>query len=428
MMNSEAQVLKVLLVAQNDYKGGAGRAVARIHQMLTRYGPELGISCQLRVIESEKPGPGVTAGLPGRNRFIRRFTSLRILFSRAITKSLLERKGQIQSFALIRTGLAREINSLDFDVVNLHWLGDGTLSIKETGELKPPTVMTIHDMWPMGGSSHFFGQDSSPDLLEKRKGPRDWLNHALMGLKRKHWWGRVTAVSPTPFMRELAQRSPVFHQVNVEVLPIPIDTDYWRPGNKNQSRFEMSLNPSSFVILFVSAESPWNPRKGYDLLLELSGLLAQNEMISPQVEIVIVGRPSGKNPASPKCTLGLHELGKLDDPLLLRAYQAADILLIPSREDNLPQVGIEAMAAGLPVLAFDLPGTSSYISHGESGWLVPPFMLDKMVQQISTLAQDRDLVKRVGDTARTIIVEKQSMRVLAPRYASFYRALQHTHR
>ena len=71
-----------------------------------------------------------------------------------------------------------------------------------------------------------------------------------------------------------------------------------------------------------------------------------------------------------------------DDVSLALAYAAADVVVVPSRMDNLPQSATEAIACGTPVVAFDQGGMADVIAHQQSGWLAEPFDPEALAQGI----------------------------------------------
>lgn len=94
----------------------------------------------------------------------------------------------------------------------------------------------------------------------------------------------------------------------------------------------------------------------------------------------------------------LRFLGRVDDVAGLLA--AADLFVLPSRSEGLPNVVLEAMASGLPVVATAVGGVPEVIRHGVDGWLVPPGSAEALGHAMERLAADPLLRRRMGLAAR----------------------------
>jgi glycosyltransferase involved in cell wall biosynthesis len=97
-------------------------------------------------------------------------------------------------------------------------------------------------------------------------------------------------------------------------------------------------------------------------------------------------------------------LGRRDDvPALLAA---ADALVLPSWQEGLPLVVLEAMAAGVPVVATSVGGTPEAVVDGETGLLVPPRDVPALTAAIDTLLDDPERARRLGEAGRRRVRER----------------------
>ena len=86
-------------------------------------------------------------------------------------------------------------------------------------------------------------------------------------------------------------------------------------------------------------------------------------------------------------------MGKVDDDKILRTiYSSADVMLIPSRQDNLPNTGLEAHATGVPVIAFNTGGLSDIIDHKKNGYLADPFDVEDFAKGIVWILENKILI------------------------------------
>ncbi|MBM5801392.1 MAG: glycosyltransferase [Cyanobacteria bacterium K_DeepCast_35m_m2_023] len=132
------------------------------------------------------------------------------------------------------------------------------------------------------------------------------------------------------------------------------------------------------MILFGAIDAT-DPRKGADLLqAALRRLVPQN---SDQLMAVILGQSQPRQPQ--EWPIPVLYSGRFhDDVSLALAYAAADVVVVSSRMDNLPQSATEAIACGTPVVAFDQGGMADVIAHQQTGWLAQPFDPDALAQGI----------------------------------------------
>lgn len=114
-----------------------------------------------------------------------------------------------------------------------------------------------------------------------------------------------------------------------------------------------------------------DPRKGFDHLQAALQHLRDESSVRG-LELVVFGQLPPQMP--PSLGFPIHYTGHLHDDLSLRAlYSAADAMVIPSRQDNLPNTGVEAHACGTPVVAFDTGGLPDIVEHQCTGYLAKVF-------------------------------------------------------
>ena len=176
---------------------------------------------------------------------------------------------------------------------------------------------------------------------------------------------------------------------DISVIPYPIDLNKWSPVEPIQARKILNLSLDKKYILFGAIGGIKDYRKGSDLLfkaLKKLSLKVDNSILE-NIEIIIFGQSEPSNPIN----LGFptHYFGHLYDDISLRIlYSASDVLVIPSRLDNLPQTGIEAHACGTPVVAFRAGGLDDIVEHEVTGLLVSPFDDDMLADSIKIILRN----------------------------------------
>lgn len=267
--------------------------------------------------------------------------------------------------------LAEVVGRLGVDVVNVHW-SSYFLSLKSLDRLMAlptPVVFTLHDMAHFTGGCHYsagcrgFETDCRPcpqlrqDLLAVPRSVR-------RSRARVYAEGQPWAIAPSRWMADLARDSGLFADGRVSHVPNVLDTDRFSAGSRKAARKLFGLRPGAQVLLFGAVDNREH-RKGYDLMAAaLHQVVAESE--APVIALSIGAHP----PALDIPGLEIVQTGYVeDDQRLAAAYQAADVTVIASREDNLPNVMLESLACGTPVAAFAVGGLAETIEDGVNGAL-----------------------------------------------------------
>ena len=355
--------MKVLTVNTWDARGGAARAAYRLHRALLTAGVESRMLVQFRSTEDAhvlSPETGLERSwawlrpkldsLPTRlyrHRSQTAFTPAWVPFSRIIDR----------------------INALAPDIVHLHWLAEGMLSTADLGRIGPPVVWSLHDMWPFTGGCHY---DEGCGAFRQACGNCKVLGSARTNDLSRNVWSRkarafqqkddIVVVGLSNWLADCARNSTLLGGYEVKVLPNPIDTGSFRPMDPRSARKRLGLPPDVPLLLFGAVNATGDPRKGFAQLGEALGLLKTDG-----IELVVVGGdPDAVTPFGHK----VHHLGTLtDDDSLRLAYSAADVVVVPSLQENLSNVIMESMACGTPVAAFNIGGNPDMIEHRVSGYL-----------------------------------------------------------
>jgi glycosyltransferase involved in cell wall biosynthesis len=95
-------------------------------------------------------------------------------------------------------------------------------------------------------------------------------------------------------------------------------------------------------------------------------------------------------------------------------------MMVPSRQDNLPNTAIEAHACGVPVVAFNIGGLPDIVEHQQSGWLAPPFEVDSLAKGILWVLSDPVQWQTLSIEARKIARSRFSPEVVVEKYLRIY--------
>jgi glycosyltransferase involved in cell wall biosynthesis len=331
----------------------------------------------------------------------------------------------MHSINLLPSNLAAGINASDASVVNLHWLGGESMSVEDMARIQKPMVWTLHDMWAFCGAEHY--ADDGADArwhsgYERDNRPADsaWLDIDRLTWRRKRraWTKPVNIVTPSRWLADCARRSALMHDWPVTVIPNVLDTTVFKPLDRAYCRHVLNLPGDKKVVLFGAMGGARNTNKGYDLLLGALQLLAAGH---PDLVCVVFGQ--SEPPVPPAISLPVKWMGHIsDDATLALLYGAADVMVIPSRIDNLPQSGTEAHACACPVVAFNCSGLPDVVDHRITGYLAEPYQIEDLARGIAWVVSDKTVNATLGLAARRKAEALWSASSVVPAYMGVYEA------
>ena len=209
----------------------------------------------------------------------------------------------------------------------------------------------------------------------------------------------------------------------VEIIPNGVPPISRHPNLRSILRAKMGLSEDVLVLLAVGNI---NPEKGYEDLLEAVSLVREED-ICQRFVVLVAGSKSNDTYWQALCehmkrlnlTDKVRFLGCRNDTEAL--YSAADIFILPSRKEGLPMVLLEAMSAGLPIIATDVGGVSEAIRDGESGLLIPPESPQVMAKAMIKLANDKSMRDSLSQAARARFEERYDISRMVNQYDRLFR-------
>lgn len=314
------------------------------------------------------------------------------------------------------------------DVIHLRWIAK-FVDYRGFFDHVPadiPIVWTLDDMNAFTGGCHFddgcgkflAGCQACPQL-----GSTDQHDLAYRIWARKQDLfdrlesGRLSFVTPSQWLATLVKASPLLRKFPVTVIPYGLDTDTFCPQPQDKARAQLGIPGDVGVILFVSHGVNLR-RKGLAFLRDALKRGAGDTWLlsigqgKPELDSDIPGR----------------HLGTItDDAVLASVYNAADIFVCPSLQDNLPNTVLEALACGTPVVAFDAGGIPDMVRPEATGLVVPTGDAKALHDALMRLLGDRCLRDKMADNCRRIALSEYSLEVQAQRYLQLYENLAVAH-
>ncbi|WP_234735037.1 glycosyltransferase family 4 protein [Tellurirhabdus bombi] len=398
-----ARKLNILQLSTYHTSGGAGIAARRLNEALVRAGQ----NSWMLVPQTDRPEPHV-AGL-AETTLERKMAFARFALDRLSFWPYEKSKAERFAFSPARVGtdISRHPLVQQADILHLHWTQFGFLGLSDMSKLfrlGKPVVWTLHDMWAFTGGCHYsrgcahYQTHCHHCPFLRNPGAHD-LSYRLFEKKVELYHNApLTFVTPSKWLSKSLKVSHLGQPFPVHVLPNPIDSNRFQPAQDRQVvRRQLGLPLDKKLLLFGSFNTQ-DPRKGFRYIQE--ALQLQKDRL-PDTEIVIFGK---SNPEIVNALpLPVTNLGSItSEEKMIAVYQAADVLLIPSLEDNFPNTIIESLACGTPVLGFRTGGIPEQIMHRQTGYLAQLASAEDLAQGLHWLLTQADLPIMRQNAARHI--------------------------
>ncbi len=264
------------------------------------------------------------------------------------------------------------------DVIHLHWINQGMLSLQNIQKIirsGKTVVWTMHDIWPATAichltlsCRHFMSGCHHCQYLPNGGSEHD-LSYSIWARKKKMLSkGNISFVTCSRWLEGEARSSALLRDFHITSIPNPIDTRIYRPGSQEEARKQEQLPADKKLLLFV-CQRLTNRNKGIQHFIEACRLLvsAHPEM-RENTGIILLG--SHAEELAEQLPLTTYPLGYVsDEQRIVSIYRAADLFVLPSLSENLPNTIMEAMACGIPCLAFRVGGIPEEIDHKKNGYL-----------------------------------------------------------
>lgn len=315
------------------------------------------------------------------------------------------------------------------DIVHLHWVNQGFMSMKSLEKLAAsgkPVVWTFHDMWAFTGICHharacvhyhtychhcpYLYHEGSADDLSTRtfKRKQQLFAHA------PHW--KFVAVSD--WLRMEAEKSALLQGRTITTIPNALDTKKYHCDDAWAAREALQLSLDKTILLFVAYRVN-DPNKGYDYLCASINRLIEEH---PELRETLVLAAAGREAEQLKEVLpiSVYDMGYVTDPtVMIQLYGAADLLLMPTLQDTLPNTIAESMACDTPCVAFRVGGVPEMIDHQQNGYLANYLDVEDFANGILwCLQNNKD--GSLSTAARAKAVEAYSEAVVATKYKEIY--------
>jgi len=406
--------MKVLFLNNYDRVGGAAKASYRLFDSLYDFGMEAKMLVRFKT--------GNNKNVIEINSYFNILNKLRIKIENLLLKKYKNRKGDIFSSAILKSFLTKKIKKINPDIIHIHWIGSSFVDIKSLLDIKKPIVWTLHDSWVFTGGCHVpysckkyetkcskcpaLGSNKENDLSslvwENKKGVYEKLD--------------MNIVSPSSWLAACAKSSSLLFSKRISVVPNGIDVNLFSKlsGDLVIKGFKFDKNVK--YILFSGNVLDANKNFG-SLLESLKFLKDKNNL-----EIFVVGSDEGVN-SKFVSDIKINYLGYIKNELeLISIYNFAKVVVVPSKQENLPNTIIESFACYTPVIAFNIGGNADIIDHKINGYLAKLFDTFDFAQGIDWILNNENY-DDLCENARKKVLEKFDIKIVAKQYIDLYKSI-----
>lgn len=409
--------MRIVHVSPADILGGAARGAYGLHKALRA----ANVDSLMLVQRKYSDDPSVLTKVGARNILMQ---GLRDRLDRIPLRLYDWDPAHWWTVGWLPFNITKVIDRLHPDIVQFHWAGRGAAPIGTLTQLsRYPLIWTLRDMWPLTGGCHYagdcdrflsgcghcpqLGSDSASDISAWQ-----WRR------KQKAWRDvDVTCVAPSTWMANYARRSPLLRGNEICMIPNGVDIARFKPIDRIAARAAWDLPIDRQIILFGAINSTRDPRKGFAFLSEALRLLAADGW-ADRAMVVVFGAPSG---AQPDLGLATRYIGALsDDVSLALLYSSADVMVVPSIQENAGKTALESMSCGTPVVVFANTGQVDIVDHMKNGYLAQDRSAADLARGIGWCLDRSRLDNALAREARAKVVRCFDNRVIAGQYVTLY--------
>ena len=403
--------MKILIINFSDSAGGASIAANRLHDCLIKNN----VDSKFLVLDKKTN----ISGSYTINRFLSKF----IYFFAKLENKLIElfytnkSTNRFSLSLLSNRKITRAINAYNPDIVHLHWVQSGMLSVKDISKIKKPIVWSLHDVWAFTGGCHYnescmnfqnscgsckiLGSNKFSDLSQ-------FVFKSKIKAYKKH--GNITFVGLSKWMTNLAMSSSLINKKVIN-LPNPINTNIYKPSIKENNSLLTEINPKINNIL-VGAISLKIKRKGFKEFIDAV------EYIANDFDLITFGVSNANSIKIKQRRVNVGFISKTRDMVSL--YSIVSVTVVPSLEENLSNVIMESLACGTPVVAFDIGGNSDLITHKVNGYLATPLDVRDLAQGIDWVLNNKDKLN-LSENCIDKVKQEFDYSVVAEKFIDLYK-------
>lgn len=319
------------------------------------------------------------------------------------------------SLNIFPSNFHKMINLSNIDIVNIHWIGNETLSLKDLAKIQKPIVWTMHDMNPFKGIEHY-------DLNINKNEVYNKISKINFLRKKKLYTKNFNFISVSRWLKKNASKSNLLKKKKVYLIGNTIDSSFWKFKDNLIIKKKFNIETQKFIIGFGGLfDKKNNLTKGTDLLEKI---LCSNFFKNNKKDFLFAFFGNGKFKKYRKNGFDIINFGKLNsDKEILEYYNLLDLFLNLSRREAFGQTVLEAQSCSIPCIAFKNTGASDIISNKKTGWLLTSYSIKNLEKIIKFAFNKRIKIKLMGKLARKNVIKNFDYKIISQKYLKVYTSI-----
>ena len=287
------------------------------------------------------------------------FYKVWVFFEKIFKLLLLHSPRETFTFGILGFDLTKTEEYNKADIIHIHWINQGFISLKSLRNIKKPTIWTMRSMWAFTGGAHY--------EMDFKNYENSFLSKIIRNYKLKSYKENFHFIAVSKWLEKKAKKSYVLKNKNVLHINNNVDIEKFKIINKDEARAKLGINTSKKIILY-GAQNPQSTRKGWKIFRETLKLIDKSKYF-----LIIFGSFWSHNEIK-EIGLEYKSLGFIKESFhLSQIYSAADIFVASSIQDAWPKTFAEAMYCGTPVVCFNKTSISEIVDHKVNGYVVDDF-------------------------------------------------------
>lgn len=343
------------------------------------------------------------------DNFLKKIINIIFLYLEKIIKLMyLNRPAETFTLGFFGFNITSTKEYKEADIIHLHWLNQGFISLSSLSKINKPVIWTMRDMWAFTGGNHY--------SMGFENYESSYLSKLMQNFKRKNYNKNFQFVAVSNWLKNKAEKSFVLNKHDIKKIDNNIDLKDFSLINNNIAKQDLGISTKKQIILY-GAQNPQSKRKGWDIFIESLKKLDKTKYF-----LLIFGNFWSENTLD-NIDIEYKALGYINDKKTLNnVYCAADFFVASSIEDAWPKTFAEAMYCGTPVICFNNTSISEVVQHKINGYVVENFDPIQLKDGINWVSEEIIKNNSINNNARKRILNFDA-KVIAKKYIDLYKSV-----